>query len=46
LEIFVDSFVNLKENPRDINEIRKIKSLRKLQIDEAAKSAKINPREN
>ena len=38
--------MNLKENARNINEIREIKSPRKLQIDETAKSAKINPREN
>ena len=38
--------MNLKENARNINEIREIKSPRKLQIDETAKSAKIDPREN
>ena len=35
--------MNLKYTTRNINEIRKIKSPRKLQIDKTAKSAKINP---
>ena len=38
--------MNLKENARNVNEIREIKSPRKLQIDETAKSAKINSRKN
>ena len=35
--------MNLIANTRDINEIYEIKSPRKLQIDQATKSAKINP---
>ena len=44
-QILAQDRVNLKENTWNINVIREIKSPRKLQIEEAAKSAKIYPRE-